>query len=475
MTETHGTAPTKLQGDALSTKDLLIAGMSYMAPGFSFFFTTALVAASAGIFVPVAYVLAGLGVLFTGATFAEFSKMAPSAGALQVFVGRGFGRTSSIAAGLVLLTGYICLQAGVLALFGGWTSHLLDRAVGVDIPWPLLSLVGVVGLTALMVRGVQISVRATWVLFLSEFVLIVLVAGVVLIKGGDSGHTSAPFDLTDLGDVGWSGIALAMVFCVFSFVGFEGAVSFAEETPNPRKALPIAVLGGVAAMATLYLVATYAAVIGFGVDNIGDLAGDSEPIATLASRYSPVLEPLLALAVLTSIAANLMAAGNANARLLFNLGREGAVAPAMGRIEPTFRTPKVAIITFMGLTLIIALAAATRWDYLTAFGYIAGLGALLALLVYMTATIALPFYVRRTGGRLRPFTHLVVPALGAGIWLVPLWGTLKPGQVFPASIYPYLAGGLVVAATAYALARRSRSAVHPQPVEPIDEPQRLAP
>ncbi|MEJ7690806.1 MAG: APC family permease [Nocardioidaceae bacterium] len=446
-----------LQGNALSAKDLLIAGMSYMAPGFSFFFTTALVAASAGIFMPISYVLAGLGVLCTGYVFAEFSKFAPSAGALQVFVDRGFGRIASIGAGLVLLAGYLCLQTGVLALFGGWTSHLIDRAFGFEIPWPLLSVIGMVAVTALMVRGVQMSVRATWVLFLSEFVLVVLVAVVVLMRGGDSGLSAAPFHLTDLGDVGWSGIALGMVFCVFSFVGFEGAISFAEETPNPAKAMPIAVLGGVAVIAVLYVVGTYAAVVGFGIDNIDALAGDAEPISTLADRYSPILEPLLAVAVLTSIVANLTAAGNANARVLFNMGREGAVPAVLGRVESRYRTPAIAIVTFMLGTLILALAAATRWDYATSFGYIAGLGALLALLIYMLATVALPFYVIRSGQPLRPVPHVFVPVLGAGIWLVPMWGTLKPGQSWPASIYPGIAIGLVVVVGLYAVARSRRT------------------
>src|ERR1700733_5637214 len=130
-----------LERKALNTRGLLVAGMSYMAPGFSFFFTTALIVATAGAQAPVSYLLAGIGVLATGATFAEFSRIAPSAGSLQVFVQRGFGRTFATAAGLVLLAGYVCLQGGVLALFGGWTSHLIQASTGVSIAWPVLSMV----------------------------------------------------------------------------------------------------------------------------------------------------------------------------------------------------------------------------------------------------------------------------------------------------------------------------------------------
>jgi hypothetical protein len=62
---------------------------------------------------------------------------------------------------------------------------------------------------------------------------------------------------------------------------------------------------------------------------------------------------------------------------------------------------------------------ATRWDYLTTFGYIAGFGALLAIIIYLLATAALPVYLRRIGKRLHPLRHLTVPSVGAAIWPVP--------------------------------------------------------
>jgi len=470
-------ATFRLKGDALNTRDLLIAGMSYMAPGFSFFFTTALIAANAGAQAPVAYLLAGLGVLAAGATFAEFARHEPSAGALQVFVERGFGRTVGTTAGLVLMCGYLCLQAGVLALFGGWTAHLLSLTFGINVPWPLLSVAGLVVTTALMIRGVGLSIRATWALFLVEFVLTGVLVLIVIARGGASGLTAAPLDVAHPA-AGWSGIALAMVFCVFSFVGFEGSVSFAEETPSPRRALPISVIGGIAIMALLYFIGTYAAVAGFGTAHIHQLASDPEPIATLASRFAAPLRPLLEFAVFTSITANLMAAGNANARVLFNMGREGMVARRFGAVLSGYRTPAVAITFFMATTAVLALAAASHWDYLTVFGNVAGLGSLLAILVYMAATVALPFYIRHRRIQLRKWRHWVVPALGAGIWLIPLWGSVKPGQAFPADLYPWITLAIITAAGLYAALRRKtqdqRPAMQTPDAESLDRPVGLA-
>ncbi|MBL9036327.1 MAG: APC family permease [Rhodospirillaceae bacterium] len=456
-----GPSGNNLNTNALSVMDLLIAGMSYMAPGFSLFFTTAVIASFAGIHIPMMYLFAGLGVLCTGAALSEFSKLAPSAGSLQTFIARGFGHRASVAGGLVLLVGYLCLQAGVAVLFGGWTAELLQSWFGITVPWTMLTVIGVGICTLMMVRGLALSIKATWILFLIEFILVLLISLAVVLQGGAEGNTAVPFSLSSLGNVEMSAIAFGMVFATFSFVGFEGAISFAEETPEPKRALPVAVMGGIVAMVGLYILATYAAAVGFGAGRIGDLAQDPEPIASLAHRYASVLEPFLRFAVWTSIVANLMAAGNANARILFNLGREGALPSFIGKIHPRFQTPYLAVALFMALTLAPGLIAAPHWDYLAAFGNIAGFGAMLALLIYMTATAALPFYLRRHGIRLmeRPFAHIVVPTLGTAIWLIPLWGTLQPGQPFPFNIYPLLAAALIVAAALYAMvsARKGRS------------------
>lgn len=446
-------ATHKLNSGALSVLDLLIAGMSYMAPGFSLFFTTAVIASFAGIHIPMMYLFAGLGVLCTGAALSEFSKLAPSAGSLQTFIARGFGRRASIAGGLVLLVGYVCLQAGVAVLFGGWTSALLESWFGISVSWPILTVVGVALCTAMMIRGLALSIKTTWVLFLVEFVLVLLISLAVVGQGGAEGNSAQPFSPSSLGNLEMSAIAFGMVFATFSFVGFEGAISFAEETPEPKRALPVAVMGGIVAMVGLYIFATYAAAIGFGPARIGELAKDPEPITTLAHSYAGILEPLLRFAVWTSIVANLMAAGNANARILFNLGREGALPAFIGRIHPRFKTPHLAVGLFMALTIAPGLLAAPHWDYLVAFGNIAGFGAMLALLIYMFSTAALPFYLRRQGIRLgeRPIAHLIIPVIGTAIWLVPLWGSLQPGQPFPFNIYPALAAGLIVIAALYAM------------------------
>jgi amino acid transporter len=449
-----------LDRNALSVLDLLIAGMSYMAPGYCLFFTTAVIAGFAGVHIPLIFLFAGLGILCTGTALAQLSTIAPSAGSLQVFIDRGFGRIASNTCGLILVVGYLLLQVAGSVLLGGWTATLLQEYLGVSLPWPILAVISVAVCTCLMIVGVGLSIRATWVLFLVEFAIVLIISCATLFQGGASGLAYEPFDFESLTALPPSAIAFGIVFATYSFVGFEGAIAFAEETAEPKRSLPIAVIGGIVVIALLYILATYSVVVGFGVDKIDHVAKDPEPISTLTRMYARPLVGLLKLAIWTSIIASFLAAGNANARILFNMGRERMLPEVLGYVHPRFQTPVVALVTSMALTAAIAPLAALFWDHLAGFGNIAGLGALLVLLIYMIATVALPAHVLRSGQSLakRPLSYVVIPVLGAAIWLFPLWGVLQPGQPFPFSIYPAVTFVLIVLAIAIALFRRNKLA-----------------
>lgn len=451
---------TSLDADALSTLDLLIAGMSYMAPGFSLFFTMAVVAGFAGVHMPGVYMLAGLGVLCTGATLGAFARLAPGAGGLQLFIEHAFGRSAGTAAGIVLAVGYLFLQGAVSVLLGGWTAALIHRHAGIDLPWPVLSILGVAACGWLMICGVGLSIKATWGLFLFEFALVLAVAAATLFQSGTAGLGTAPLLPSGSEGRGIPALALAMVYATFSFVGFEGAISFAEETPDPAKAMPVAVVGGIGVVSLLYVLTTYAVVVGFGADRFGDVAKSREPLSVLAAAYAGPLGALLDLAVWTSVVANMMAGGNANARLLFAMGRCGMLPGRLAGIHPLHGTPSSAIVVFLSATLVPTLLSAIAGDYLAAFGILSGFGTLLAILVYAAATIAFPVHQHRTGRSAaeRPVARILVPAVGVGVWLVPLWGAAQPGQDFPADIFPWAAALVLAASIGWALLRRPPSA-----------------
>ena len=143
------------------------------------------------------------------------------------------------------------------------------------------------------------------------------------------------------------------MFAVFSYVGWEGSLSLAEEARDPRHAMPIAPIFNILVLGALYVFATYAVVIGFGVTNMDALKGDAAPFDTLAQQYTPALRAFVDIAGAASIAASALAATNNMAGVLFNMGREGMLPRVLGKVHPRFKTPYVALSFYVAFSVVI--------------------------------------------------------------------------------------------------------------------------
>ena len=149
-----------------------------------------------------------------------------------------------------------------------------------------------------------------------------------------------------------------MVYSVLCFAGFEGAATLGEETINPRRNIPIALLSTVLGSGVFFMFVAYCEVIGFGSAGIHDLAGSQAPLNDLALRYmSPPLAIALDLAAATSCFCGVLGCLAAGGRVLFALGRAG-LSPSLGRIHTRFGTPAVAVSVAALLIILPFLAVA---------------------------------------------------------------------------------------------------------------------
>ncbi len=142
---------------------------------------------------------------------------------------------------------------------------------------------------------------------------------------------------------GWSGLGFGMVFCVLSFGGFEGAATLGEETHDPRRNIPIALLATVLGSGLFFTFVAYCEVVGFGGVGIKELAKSEAPLNDLALRYaSPRLAIALDLAAAISCFSGMLGALAAAGRVLFALGR-GGLAPSLGEVHAVHGTPAPAV------------------------------------------------------------------------------------------------------------------------------------
>jgi amino acid transporter len=450
----------RLDRGALGLVDISASTMANIGPAYSFYFSAILIVTTAGIAAPLTVLAAIIAIALLGNTLSQFSRVQPSTGGFITFVGKTFGGTSAVTTALLAGAGYIIAIASVLCICGGFLSIMLNYYLGWHVPWIIFSLLMTSGAIVMMIRGVAVSTKLAGFFFAFELLVLLVLAIATLIKNG--GHLSgAPFNPHNFVG-GFSGAAAGFPLAVYLFIGWENSAALAEETKNPRRNVPRAVYMSIALMGALYLLLTYATVIGFH-DNATALASAPSgiPILDLAHAIAPWLLVIGYLAGLTSTTGVLIAAVNSQCRLVFNAGREGLLPRWIGRVHPVRKTPVNAIFTFV----VIGFAIILFWALghliggnggsmvaLNFYGESATMGTLLILVVYFLSNAALPFYYRK----FRPtefnvLKHGVLPVLGMIAIAVPIYYLCKPPQSQPYSWFPFAALGVIVVAIIYSV------------------------
>ena len=453
----------RLHRGALGILDISAATMANIGPAMSFFFGFGFLAETAGLASPLTIIVAGIAIALLGNTLAQFSRAQPSTGGFITFVGKAFGPVSAVTTALLAGAGYIIAMASVIAISGGFMSITLEHYLHVDIPWGIFTVVFTALAVWMMIRGVSLSTKLAGLFFGIEMAVLVVVSVAVIISHAGS-LSLAPFEPKNLLG-GFSGLAAGFPLAIYMFIGWENSAALAEETTDPRRNVPRAVFASVAIMSVSYVLFAYATVTGFDYD-VEALGKAQIPFIAVAQATLGIFAFLAYLSGLTSTLGALIAGTNAQARLLFNAGREGLLASWIGKVHPTRRTPVNAILTFIALSGLIiggwALGhvigqGGAGMDPVNFFVEASTMGTILVLVVYLLSNLALPLYYRTfRPEQFDPIKHGVLPGLGAAAIVVPLYYLAKPGQPNPYDWFPYAALIVVAVAAIYAYILNSR-------------------
>ncbi len=436
--------------------------MANIGPAMSFYFGGAFLAYNAGLASPLIIIVAGVAILFLGNTLSEFTKVIPSTGGFITFVGKTFGGRTGVTTALLTGVGYMAAMASVIAISGGFFQIVLQyyNVKGLEsVPWIIWTLAFLVFAALMMIRGIRISTKIAGIFFAFEMVVLVLVSIIALVKFR-SHITLAPFEPKHITN-GFKGLAVSFPLAVYLFIGWENSAALAEETANPRKAVPKAVFASIAIMIVSYVLFDYATVVGFS-NNVGNLSGAAIPFLNVAHGALGALAFFAYLAGLTSTLGALIAGTNSQARLVFNAGREGLVPKFIGKVDEKRRTPVNALLVFLGIATsiifvwgilhIIGGSSSGPMSAINMFFYSSTFGTILVLVVYALCHLALPFYYRRHHPELfNWFRHGVLPIVGFFTIGVPLYYLAKPGQSQPYNWYPWAALIFIVIAALYSM------------------------
>lgn len=442
----------RLERGQLGLLGVLMPGLAQVAPAFNLFFTTGAMVALAGASVPLVFLISAIGIGATASSLAQFTGVYPSAGSFITYITRAIGAPVAVAIGVITLLGYTIAFGGIYIFVG---DYIVQNVLGSPHIWGITQIVtilyGVVVALPVIV-GLRFGVRATIVLYLFEVVLLVALMVTILAKGGASGLHASPFTWPH--GAGSKDVFVAFSLAVLAFGGFEAAAPLAEETRNPRRNVPFAVLGAVLISGILYVVGSYALVIAFGPENAGKLAADGNPFHTASNTFLPFLAPLITWVFLSSVTSSYVAANTQTSRVIFAGARGGLWSKTLASVSPRFKTPAAAAVAFVAPSILIGVVSTAFTDPGTASGFLGTYGILGVVIMYLMANLALIvefFKQRRRGVRKNPLLWVATPVVGILVLAIPVWGDLRPGQPAPYSYLPWLTLALVAVGVVYVL------------------------
>jgi amino acid transporter len=336
---------------------------------------TSVVAADAGVAAPWAYIVAGAGSLCLASVIIRFTRRMASAGGVYTYASRGLGAGGGFIAGWLYAPAFAAGTSFVMVISGFFLDQVLATHAGIDFGgegwfWWFLILLAL--LAAISLLDIRISTRTQLVIGVASVAAILLLALIVLAKGGDAGVTLVPFDPGRLPSV--HGLFLAVVLAFTGFIGFEAAAALGEEAADPLRVIPRAIVIAIGVGVLYYVFLSWVMAIGFGVHHIDRWAANPAALDTLASRYAGTwLAVLVDLAVAVGAFVAALAGVNLTARTVFAMAREGGMPHQFAWTHPRWQTPWVAIGGVLALTLVLVVVLArTAWnDPFKYFGFMA--------------------------------------------------------------------------------------------------------
>ena len=456
------TGQDELAHGTLRVWDAIAISVSLIAPGMAMLLNTSGVAIYAGGSTPLAFLLGGIGCLALAFVVVGFSRRMASAGYAYTYASRSLGKEGGFIAGWLYFFGMVCFVPMTMSGVGYLAADLL----GINPKWWIAFFaLGMALLIVLSVVRIKVTTRTQLVIGAVTVALIVIVALVTVGKGGSHGQALSAFGFGHTIKGGFTGVFYGIIFGVTSYIGFETAADFGEETANPRRNIPVAIITATGFVVVLYLLTTYAMAVGFGVKNGAAWGSDPAALKTIASAFvGKWAGTLIEVGGMCSAFIVCVACATAATRTLFAMGREGVLPRAFAYTHPRFKTPVNATLavaaagTGMALLIGYPLSDSLFGQAFSNYYFWATLGTLAIIVVYMLLCLGgIGFFSRtRDSRRWNPVMHVLVPLIGAVVFGAALYGSIHPAPPGILKWTPYVALAWLVAGIAVVSWLRAR-------------------
>jgi basic amino acid/polyamine antiporter, APA family len=415
----------------LGAGNLIALGIGAIIGAGLFVRTASAAGDAAGPAVIISYIVAGIGCAFAGLCYAEFAAMIPISGSAYAYAYVTMGEFMAWVIGWALILEYALAGATVGIAWSQYLNSLLGGAIpyqwchgpmetsvdGVQgiINIPAIFIVLVV--TLILIKGMQESatINAVIVFIKVSIVLIFIALGWQFIN--DANYTPFMIPETIPGHEawnkhGWGGILGGAGIVFFAFIGFDAVSTAAQEAKNPKRDMPIGILGSLVICTVLFVLFSHVLT---GMANWQEfkIAGKEASVVYAINKYMVGYEwlgTLITVAILAGFTSVILVMLMGQSRVFFSMSKDGLVPKVFSDLHPKFRTPyKSNLILFVCVAPFAGFLPESLVGNLTSFG---------TLFAFVLVCIGIWVMRVKNPNAVRPFkTPLVplVPILGAGI------------------------------------------------------------
>ncbi len=405
--------------------------------GAGLFSITGMAAAShAGPAITISFVVAGLGCLFAGLCYAEFASMIPVAGSAYTYSYATMGEFMAWIIGWDLVLEY---AVGAATVGISWSRYLVKFLEGFNVHLPMELTVGpwdgglinlpavfiIVLMSMLLIKGTRESatVNAFIVALKVTVVLVFIFLGWHYINN-DNFNPYIPPNTGEFGAFGFSGIIRAAAIVFFAYIGFDAVSTAAQEAKNPKRDMPIGILGSLLICTVLYIlfahvmtgVTSYTSFA--GKDGIAPVAVAIEHMGTNVNAAGiiqpdyPWLNRAIVVAILAGYSSVILVMLMGQSRVFFSMSKDGLIPKIFSSVNPKSQTPAKSNLLFMVFVSLFAAFVPAR-----VVGEMTSIGTLFAFILVCVGVLVMRKKMPELPRAFRtPFVPLV-PLLGVFVCL----------------------------------------------------------
>src|SRR6266436_667163 len=405
----------KLKKGAVGLAGVLFLTVTGSAPISAMLFNTPIaVGYGQGVGVPAAFLFATVVLVIFSVGYVAMARVKTTAGGFYSYISYGLGREVGIGAGYGSVLAYSVFEASLAGGFAFFLNAKL-KDFGVDVGWPWLALFMVLLISVLTYFDVRLSTIVLAAGLITEVVMLVIFDGFMFAHGHIpaaainpvNAFKALPASGSGSGAIAAGAIGVGLFFAFWSWVGFEMAPNYGEESKNPKRNVPRALYISVIGLGIFYILTSWAPFAGYSSIHAAAVQATSNaasyyiaPANAIAGRW---VGSLLSYLIITGSFACGMAFHNTTSRYFCSLGREGLLPRALGKTHPHYRSPYIASIVQSVIAAIIVVGFAlftgsndpASQAYLQLYGLMAVMGVIVILSVQALVSISILLYFRQ--------------------------------------------------------------------------------